>query len=63
MRVKTDDKRRAILAAALELFREIGYERASMSKISEKIGGSKSTLYNYFKSKEELFSAAMIDAC
>jgi AcrR family transcriptional regulator len=62
MRVKTDARREAILEIATELFREVGYERASMATISARVGGSKATLYNYFKSKEELFAAAMIDA-
>lgn len=62
MRVRTDDRRRAILEAAKDIFREVGFERASMAAISARVGGSKATLYGYFKSKEELFAAAMIDA-
>lgn len=62
MRVKTDARREAIVEIATELFREVGYERASMATIAARAGGSKATLYNYFKSKEELFAAAMIDA-
>lgn len=62
MRVKTDERRDAILSAATELFHEVGYERASMAAISARVGGSKQTLYSYFKSKEELFSAAMVGA-
>lgn len=61
MRVKTDARRDAILETATELFREVGYERASMAEISARLGGSKATLYNYFKSKGELFAAAMMD--
>lgn len=60
MRVKTDKRRAAILAAASEVFREAGYARASMAMISSRIGGSKGTLYGYFKSKEELFAAVMM---
>jgi AcrR family transcriptional regulator len=62
MRVKTEERRQAILAAAAEVFRETGYERASMAEISARVGGSKTTLYSYFKSKEELFAAVMTDA-
>ena len=62
MRVRTEVRRQAILQAAIELFREVGFERASMSMITERVGGSKSTLYGYFSSKEELFAAAMLDA-
>jgi AcrR family transcriptional regulator len=62
MRVRTEDRRRAIVQAAIELFRDVGYERASMAMISERVGGSKTTLYGYFPSKEELFAAAMVEA-
>ncbi len=62
MRVRTNDRRQAILEAAKDVFREVGFERASMATISARVGGSKTTLYGYFKSKEELFAAAMIEA-
>ena len=61
MRVKTDARRNAILAAATDIFREVGYARASMAMISARLGGSNGTLYGYFKSKEELFGAAMME--
>ena len=59
MRVKTEDRRQAIIEAAIELFRQVGFQRASMDMISRRLGGSKGTLYGYFQSKEELFEAAM----
>ena len=62
MRVKTDSRRQAILAAARTVFKQVGYERASMAQISALVGGSKATLYSYFPSKEDLFAEAMIDA-
>jgi AcrR family transcriptional regulator len=52
-------RRRAIVAAAWEVFRDEGFERASMSAIAVRAGGSKATLYAYFKSKEEVFAAAL----
>ncbi|MGA2950626.1 MAG: TetR/AcrR family transcriptional regulator [Caulobacteraceae bacterium] len=61
MRVKTDAKRRAILAAAAEVFREHGFAGASMSAVSERAGGSKATLYRYFSSKEDLFVSLMLE--
>ena len=48
--------------AAWELFKTNGFERTTMSEISERVGGSKATLYSYFKSKDELFAAAMEQA-
>jgi len=62
MRVKTDERRQGILEAAGGIFRELGFGRTSMAAISARVGGSKATLYNYFKSKEELFAAVMFDA-
>lgn len=62
MRVKTEGRRQAIIDAAMEVFKEVGYERTSMAEISARVGGSKATLYNYFKSKEELFAVAMLEA-
>ncbi len=62
MRVKTEDRRQAILRAALGVFREVGYERASMSEIASRLGGSKATLYGYFPSKEDLFATAMLES-
>jgi len=62
MKSKTEAKRLAILKAASEVFREVGFERASMSDIRARIGGSKETLYNYFASKEKLFFEVMHQA-
>ncbi len=59
MRVKTEAKRQAILDEAAKAFQELGFERTSMSEICARVGGSKATLYNYFASKEELFSEVM----
>lgn len=61
MRVKTDEKRQEILAIAREVFRQRGYAETSMGEISARLGGSKSTPYGYFPSKEELFLAVMLD--
>lgn len=55
MRVRTTVKRDEIVATAAQVFRELGFERASMSEIAARVGGSKATLYGYFDSKEELF--------
>ena len=54
-----DERRQAILAIAREVFVEEGYGAASMSAIAARLGGSKGTLYNYFRSKEALFAAVV----
>src|SRR5262245_47229580 len=61
MRVKTEEKRQAILEVAREVFRERGYVAASMAEMSARLGGSKGTLYSYFSSKEDLFMAVMLE--
>lgn len=55
MKVKTEARREAILAAAKAVFEEVGFEQATMSEITARVGGSKATLYRYFDSKEALF--------
>lgn len=58
-----DDKREAIVAIAQESFVTNGYDGTSMSAIAARLGGSKGTLYNYFKNKEELFVAVVEKKC
>jgi AcrR family transcriptional regulator len=58
-----DQRRETIMAVAREVFFEQGYSAASMSNIAARLGGSKGTLYNYFKNKEELFEAQVLDLC
>lgn len=62
MRKKSEEKRQQILNAALMLFKEVGFEAASMNELSSRVGGSKATLYGYFASKEEIFSCVMMMA-
>ena len=58
-RVRTDEKRSEIVRIAADLFEQMGYDRCSMACLSERIGGSKATLYGYFPSKEELLRAVL----
>lgn len=57
------DRRELILDVASEVFLKEGYAATSMSEIATRLGGSKGTLYNYFKSKEELFEAYVLRNC
>jgi AcrR family transcriptional regulator len=43
-----------VRAAALELFGEKGYDGVSMNELAERVGIAKPSLYNYYRSKEEL---------
>lgn len=48
-------RRHAILEAARDLFAEARYEEVSLGAISDLVGISKSNLYRYFESKEQIF--------
>lgn len=56
-------RRAEILGIAREVFLKQGYAAASMSAIAARVGGSKGTLYNHFRSKEALFTAFLTEAC
>ena len=56
---RKEERRLAILEVAKRSFLENGYSATSMSAISVELGGSKGTLWSYFPSKEELFSAVL----
>ena len=49
-----EQTKKRILAAALLLFREKGLEETTTRQISKKAGIAEGTLFNYFKTKEDL---------
>jgi len=58
---RKQDRRDAIVAAARRSFLKNGYAATSMSGLLDTLGGSKATLWSYFRSKEELFGAVVAD--
>ena len=62
-RLDPDARREVILDVAQDVFLEEGFAAASMSTIAARLGGSKGTLYNYFRSKDELFKAYVESRC
>lgn len=54
-------RRKAFVDAARGLFFANGYAGTTMSSIASNVGGSKTTLWTYFPSKEELFAAVVDD--
>jgi AcrR family transcriptional regulator len=56
-------RRSAILEAARQVFLDKGYAGASVEDVVAKTGGSKASLYHYFRSKEGLFGAIFEAAC
>lgn len=58
-----DEKEAAIIAAARKTFLARGFDAASMDAIALTAGVSKRTVYNRFRSKDELFAASILDTC
>ena len=48
-----------ILDAAMEVFAQAGYRRASMDQVAEAAGLTRQAVYHYFDSKAELFRATV----
>ena len=55
--VDKEAKRTEIIHAALIVFAEKGVAKAKMIDIAEKAGIGKGTIYEYFRSKEEIFAS------
>src|SRR5512137_3060066 len=56
------ERRRAILDAALQLFQEMSFEAIGINEVAKRAGVAKGTVYLYFKTKEELFLALQSEA-
>ncbi len=58
-RARTDEKKSerkvAICDAAVTLFKKSGYDNVSFNGIASEAGFTKSNMYRYFSSKEEIF--------
>lgn len=60
-RPRSDDKRKAILEAALRVFAERGNVNAPTSAISRAAGVAEGTLFTYFKTKDELMNELYLE--
>jgi AcrR family transcriptional regulator len=60
--IETHPTRRKILDAALEVFAELGFRGATTRVIAERAGVAEKTLFAHYRSKAEIFSAAMAPA-
>ncbi|NVD44730.1 TetR/AcrR family transcriptional regulator [Qipengyuania atrilutea] len=58
---RLDRRRRALIAAARELFVEQGYEKTALSEIVERSGGSLATVYKLFGNKEGILEAVVFE--
>jgi AcrR family transcriptional regulator len=58
--VVKDPIREEIITGARELFERFGFKKTTMEDIARQIGKSKSALYYYYKTKEEIFEAVVL---
>lgn len=56
MRDTTRKKRERVIAIAMQMFMEQGYEHVAVDDIIAKAGISKGTFYHYFKGKDEIIA-------
>jgi len=54
---KDEEKRRRIIAAAIQVFAEVGVSNGKIATIAAKAGVGKGTVYEYFSSKKDIFEA------
>jgi AcrR family transcriptional regulator len=59
MVVKKDEIRRGIVSVAAKIFTRYGFRKTTMDEISKATNKGKSTIYYYFKNKEEIFRAVV----
>jgi AcrR family transcriptional regulator len=60
-RPKSEDKRKAILDAALQVFAERGISDSPTSAISKAAGVAEGTLFTYFRTKDELMNELYLE--
>jgi AcrR family transcriptional regulator len=59
--VESDERRRAILAAALEAFVELGFARTTTAEVAARAKVSKRAIYEVFANRTELFAEVIRD--
>jgi AcrR family transcriptional regulator len=56
-----DPFKEEILNGARDLFERFGFKKTTMEDIARQVGKSKSALYYYYKTKEEIFEAVILN--
>ncbi|MFI2743689.1 TetR/AcrR family transcriptional regulator [Zhouia sp. PK063] len=59
MPIQEDSLRTQILHAAIELYYKFGLKKVAMDDIAKAIGKSRSSLYYYYKNRDEVFQAVL----
>jgi AcrR family transcriptional regulator len=58
-KMSKDDFNIKIVTVAAEVFNRYGFKKTTMDEIAQQLGKGKSSIYYYFKSKEEIFKAVV----
>jgi AcrR family transcriptional regulator len=58
---ETETRRKLILTTATDLFLRNGFSRVTLDDIASAIEFSKGTIYNHFRSKEEIYASILLD--
>jgi AcrR family transcriptional regulator len=61
MRTKDEQKKEALFKATVKLVNEIGFASSSVKKIAEEANVSPSTIYVFFKNKEDLLVSTYVE--
>jgi AcrR family transcriptional regulator len=59
MSIDKNDIRDQIIEASRIIFEKYGYKKATMDEIAQSMGKGKSSIYYYFKSKEDIYQAVL----
>lgn len=57
--VQKETMRKSIVNAASDIFSKYGYKKTTMDDIAMALGKGKSSIYYYFRNKEEIFQAVL----
>jgi AcrR family transcriptional regulator len=57
--INKEEMRDSVLRVAQEIFTRFGFQKTTMDDIAKGMGKGKSSIYYYFTSKEEIFSAVV----
>jgi AcrR family transcriptional regulator len=58
--VNKDEYRTRIILTAIKIFSRYGFKKTTMDEISKALKKGKSSIYYYYKSKEEIFEAVVL---
>lgn len=62
-RLSSDERREAILAAAIPVFADVGFRATTTKMLASHLGVSEALLYQHFPSKEALYAAVQDQLC